>query len=248
MLLTRVIRQVVEFCYPGQCAVCESAGEHRGALCASCLDDLRRLERMAGCSRCGRPLTQADSPCPYCMGRGIFPFQRIVRLGTFSDPLKHLIHQTKYHRRWELSEELADRLLEQERAKGVLTETDCLVAVPLHPLRHIGRGYNQAEVLARRLGRRCDIRVVRPVVRLRNTATQTHLHSRAKRIENLRDAFGLVDGRCISGQHVVVVDDVMTSGATLQAVGRVLREARPASLCAMVLAVADPLGRGFQAV
>ena len=173
---------------------------------------------------------------------------RVVRLGLFVDPLKHLIHQMKYHRRWPLAEFLADRLSDQPRVRGLLTEADCLVAVPLFVTRHIGRGYNQAELIARRLTKRNHKKLARPLSRLRPTETQTNLHSHAKRIENVRDAFGLIDARCVCRKHVVLVDDVMTSGATLQAAARALRPAKPASVCAIVVAVADPKGRGFELV
>jgi ComF family protein len=155
-----------------------------------------------------------------------------------------LIHHLKYHRRWGVGEELADRLLALERVKGLMQETDVIVAVPLHWRRQLVRGYNQAEVIARHLGRAGPRRipVARPVRRVRNTETQTHLHSHAKRAQNLREAFALVDGRSIAGRHVTVVDDVWTTGATMQAMARVLKGAGPASLSAIVVAAADPRG------
>lgn len=194
------------------------------------------------------PLGGLGGACPYCQGAGLRPFERVAALGTFRDPLRHLIYATKYHRRWPVAERLADRLFAQESIREILDAADCLVPVPLHRLRQITRGFNQAEVVARRLARRCGKRVARPTIRLRNTPTQTHLHSRAKREENLRDAFGLVNERSIRGRHVAIIDDVMTTGATLQSLARTLRHADPASLSAIVLAVADPLGQDFQVI
>ena len=191
------------------------------------------------------PLADPEDPCPYCLGKGMRPFDRIARLGVFRDPIKHLIHRLKYHRRWPLAEYCAGRLREREPVKQLLADADCLVPVPLHRLRQISRGYNQADVLARALASR-PLRVVRPLVRLRHTETQTHLHSRAHREANLRDVFGLIDPAAVRGKRVVVVDDVLTTGATLRAVGRALRPARPASLCAIVIAIADPKGSDFQ--
>ena len=87
-----------------------------------------------------------------------------------------------------------------------------------------------------------------PLVRLRHTETQTHLHSAAQRTQNLRDAFGLVRPSAVRGQHVIVIDDVRTTGATMHALARALRPAKPASVSAIVVAVADPKGKDFEAV
>jgi ComF family protein len=195
------------------------------------------------------PVAQHDAPCPYCVGKGTYPFERVIRLGPFRDPLSQLIYQTKYHRKWPLAEFLADRLMAQARVQALLMETDVLVPVPLHRFRQIARGYNQADVIARRLrAEDRKLKIARPAVRLRNTETQTHQQSRQKRAENLRDAFGLIDGRRIKGKHVVIIDDVMTTGATMQSLGRTLLQAEPASLCALVVAMADPKGRDFETI
>jgi len=193
--------------------------------------------------------TVAPVVCPYCQGRGVYPFDRMLHLGTFDEPLSQLIHRMKYNHKWTIGEQLADELLSREDVKSLISEADVIVAVPLHVRRQVGRGYNQAAVIARHLAFRCrrqKLRVARPIIRLRNTETQTHLHSRGKREENLKGAFGLVDARCIAGKHVVLVDDVMTTGATFGAAARAMLEAEPASLSTIVIAVADPKGRAFE--
>jgi ComF family protein len=239
---------LLDFCYPGSCATCAAATDGPAVLCPTCDDQLHRLETAPACRSCAKPLPEPGSPCPHCLGDGLPHYGWVLRLGVFTDPLKGLIHQLKYHQRWPLAEVLADRLLDQERVKSLLSETEVIVPVPLHRLRQIARGYNQAEVIARRLASRCRIPVVRPVLRMRNTESQTNMTSARQREENMRDAFALLTPRGVRGKHVVVVDDVMTTGATLQAFARALRPAKPASLCAIVLAVADPSGRDFKTV
>lgn len=246
--LRGLLSDFVDFCYPGTCASCKAATASAAPLCTTCSEQLEKLEDAPACRGCGKPLAEHGAPCPYCLGEGIPHYERVIRLGTFTDPLRHLVHQMKYHRRWPLAEVLADRLLARERVKGILAEADVIVPVPLHRLRQIARGYNQSELVARRMARACRVRFARPVVRLRNTLSQTDMTSAAQREDNMRDAFGLVAPRAVAGKRVVVVDDVMTTGATLKSVARALREAKPASLCAVVVAVADPKGRDFQRV
>jgi ComF family protein len=211
--------------------------------------ELDALAAAPACGRCAAPLAYADAPCPHCRGGGIPPFEQIVALGLFDDPLRGMIHSIKYHGAWPLAEDLADRLREQRRtARALLTETEAIVPVPLHFARQLSRGYNQAAVIAEGLRRQRRLRVVEALGRVRATETQTHLHSRAKREENLKDAFTLLAADGIRHRRVLLVDDVMTTGAPLRAAARELGKAGPASLSAMVLAVADQRGREFERV
>jgi len=240
-----LIKCLADFCYPPVCTLCGAAGASP-PLCANCNADLDRLSQAAACDLCGYPLVHADDPCPHCRGKGIAPIERVARLGVFGDPLRTLVHRIKYRHGWPLAEFLADRLAAHEPARAMLTQTDCLVAIPLHPMRQWSRGYNQAAVIAQRLGKVCQIPRRAPLVRLRNTQTQTALHAQAKRIENLRDAFGLIDAKSVRGRHVLLVDDVMTSGATVRSAARTLAAAKPASISVLAVAVADPKGRAYE--
>lgn len=222
--------------------MCGTGFEGPGPLCAPCDRELKELADEPCCAACALTLPMAGSPCPYCMGKGPPNFERVVRLASFHGPVRTMIHHLKYHRRWTVGEELADRLIAQERVKALLQETHVLVAVPLHWRRQFPRGYNQAEVIARRLRRRCGIPVARAVRRIRHTEMQTHVHSHARRTKNLRDAFALIDAKALAGKHVTLIDDVWTTGATMQAMARVIKPAKPASLSAIVVAAADPRG------
>lgn len=232
----------LDFCYPPVCAVCGEMAE--GQFCEECDGALRELAEAPACGWCAAPLGEGAS-CPFCGGKGLRPIERVVAMGRFADPLKGLIHQVKYHHRWSLAESLAQRLADLSSVKGLLAESDCVVPVPLYRWRRIARGYNQAEAIARRLARCGGIRLVQPAIRWRPTETQTHLHSRARRHANLRDAFILTTPETVRDRRIVLVDDVMTTGATLRTLARALLPAEPARICAVVLAVADPRRRDF---
>lgn len=115
--------------------------------------------------------------------------------------------------------------------EDVLRDADALVPVPLHWIRHYSRGFNQAEELARGVGRP----VVHALRRSRRTVTQTDLPE-AQRLANVGDAFRLRRGVRITGQVLVLVDDVSTTGATLDACARVLMEGGAAEVRALTAA------------
>lgn len=246
--LRHTLTTLLDFCYPGHCIHCTAFCDAKGPLCDVCHLSLDALVADPACPRCAKPIAEPEAPCPWCLGRGIFPFQRVIRLSEFTEPVKTLIHQMKYHGRWPLAEFLADRALDESRTTGLLHEIDCIVPVPLHFRRQFARHYNQSEVIARRLARKTNLAFVRALKRTRDTETQTRLASRQARQENVRGAFALSRPRAVAGKRVLLVDDVMTTGATLQAAARALRRAKPAAISALVLAVADPKRRDFQAI
>lgn len=183
-----------------------------------------------------------------CQGAGVRPFERVVALGVFDGPLRRLIHQLKYHHGWAAGETLAGRITRHAPTREVLAGADVLVPVPLHITRQWQRGFNQADIVARTLAKPFGLPIARPAIRCRKTGTQTHQTSRRARALNMRDAFLLVRPGSITGKHVVLIDDVMTTAATLRALARTLQPARPGSLSVIVLGVADAKGFSFEQV
>src|SRR5207302_324922 len=119
---------------------------------------LDALAASPACAVCAAPVAYHDAPCPHCGGQGAALFDRVVSLGLYDEPVKSLIHAIKYHGAWPLAEYLAECLMEQERAARLLLETDVLVALPLHPARHLSRGYNQAALLTSKFHQRHRIK------------------------------------------------------------------------------------------
>ena len=138
-------------------------------------------------------------------------------IGPYEGALREIIQALKYNRRCSLAKPLAQRMA--EAGPDVLAGADALVPVPLHFLKEYSRGFNQAAELANHLG----IDVLHALRRTRATVTQTDLPE-SKRHENVEGAFAL-RGHVPPGSVLVVVDDVSTTGATLDACARVLLEA-----------------------
>jgi ComF family protein len=246
--MRRAATEAAGFLLPPACESCLRLSERRRWICESCLVQLQRIERAPACEQCGYPLALWGDPCPQCLGRGRRPLRSILRLGRYEPPLQGLIHALKYRGRWTLACELAERLLARPGAQELLEGADALVPVPLHWRRRWQRGFNQSELLCQRLSELMKRPVLPALRRCRDTPSQTTLHSVTARLRNLRGAFELQRGVPVAGARLVLVDDVLTTGATLRSAAKVLQRAKAKSLDAMVLAIADPGGRNFEAV
>jgi ComF family protein len=175
------------------------------------------------CDRCGDPLpswrviSRPLATCPRCRRRPPF-VARAAAVGAYDGALRAIVHAIKYEGRRSLARPLA--ALIRERCRAVLDGADIVVPVPLHPSRRRSRGFNQALDLARHLGPP----TVRVLTRTRATPSQTGLPA-AQRHRNMRDAFAPAwRAPSLAGTTVVLVDDVSTTGATIDACARILTQ------------------------
>jgi ComF family protein len=215
------------------CAVCGRVLDEPlvGAVCRTCWLEVVLL-RPPLCVSCGdalpswRVAAAADGRCVRCRrGESLVTVGRSV--GPYDGILRDIIHALKYDGRRSLAPTLAS-LMRQHGAE-VLTGAAAAVPVPLHPRRERERGFNQADDLAQGLG----LPVLRALRRVRSTKPQVELPA-AQRHRNVKDAFAPTSH--ITGQIVVLVDDVTTTGATLSACARVLRDAGAAEVRALTAA------------
>lgn len=234
--------------FPGRCVLCREATPGNDRFCSDCEDRLVKSETRPQCRDCGSPLAVEDSPCQRCLGRGFRLFDEVVNLGVFGDPLRPLVHRLKFYHGWSAGETLADRAATLPRVQQLMRHTDVLVPVPLHGWRQIVRGFNQADVIARRLGKVSGVKVRSPAIRIRQTAAQSLMTNRLDRLKNMTGAFAVTRPGVLRGKRVTLVDDVMTTGATLKSLARVIAEAEPAAINVFTIALADPKGHSFEAV
>lgn len=150
--------------------------------------------------------------------------------------VRNLIHDFKYNQREYLRRPLARWLADTlDDPRMTATPIDALIPVPLHAMRQRERGYNQAQLLAELLAAEYHFPLVQTLRRIRHTHTQTSF-DRAERMENLHDAFQVSDNAAVQNKNLVLVDDVLTTGSTLNECARVLRQAGAASIRAICVA------------
>jgi competence protein ComFC len=150
--------------------------------------------------------------------------------------VRDFIHRFKYFSEYHLRHTLAGwarEALDDPRLAG--TPIDALVPVPLFHARQRHREFNQAAVIARLVGRRAGLPVCEALRRVRNTSSQL-AYDRHGRMENLRNAFRMRENRAVQGPHLVLVDDVLTTGSTLDECARVLMAAGAGSVRAITVA------------
>lgn len=238
-------RGVVSLVYPPTCAGCGSATADPGAFCPSCWSSLRLIEEPV-CQRYGTPFALDLGVGPLVSPRAIAEppvFGRARAVALYDAVARRIVHRLKYEDRLDLAGVMARMMAASGRT--LIAEAECLVPVPLHRGRLWRRRFNQSALLARAIaasaGRLC---VATALVRVRATRSQVGL-SRAARAENLSGAFRVTaaEQHRIRGRRVLLVDDVMTTGATGNAAARALLRGGATSVDLLTFAlVGDPAG------
>lgn len=207
---------LLDWLLPPRCGGCRRVG---GWLCDRCFRAIRRLEEPL-CPRCGRQLAFRND---WCSCRRRLPhLARLRAAAAYEPPLSAAVHRFKYGGWRALGAPLAGLLAARLAVDGL--PADVILAVPLHGARLRERGYNQSEELARSLRRRLDLKPAKGrLIRVRDTPPQVGL-DRIRRLQNVEDAFAW-RGPPGSGEPVLLVDDVVTTGATMEACAAALAAA-----------------------
>ncbi|MEL7184905.1 MAG: ComF family protein [Pseudomonadota bacterium] len=214
MRIDRLPEALLDFLAPRSCAFCGTAcNEVEGNLCAGCLEDL--------------PFSEA------AVRPAVANLSTLVAVLGYEFPVDAAIKAFKFQRKSYYASAFAEVLLLARYS--LPRDIDAVLPVPLHWLRRARRGYNQAEEIARPVAKALGLPIIRNVRRARSTPFQSGLDA-AERARNLRDAF--VVRRALPFDHVLVVDDVITTGATLESVARALRAAGVEKVSALCLASA----------
>lgn len=208
-----------------------AAAGWEGFLCRPCADGLPWLQNR--CPRCANLLGERETVCSYCYGVD-YAFAECMALGSYQGELRRALHRFKYYGQRSLAGPLGLLLCSKLARLPQSAAVDFLVPVPLHRQRLLQRGYNQAALLAGVAGKKLGLPVREILVRVKETQSQTGLNRRQRK-ENLRGAFCCC-GDFQPGSRLLLLDDVFTSGATVQEAARVLKKAGAGKVSVAVLA------------
>ncbi len=236
-------RGLLNLALPPRCLRCDDDLPPRAEICL-CLKCTQAIapELGACCDRCGAVLPEELVPaerCPACKDFSL-KFDAVYPLGRYQGALRELVLKTKRLSAEALSLTIGRLLAQRLGEKLAKFRADAVLPVPMHWVKRLLRGVNSPELLADRLGRKLGVPVVRTLVRCRYTGPQKDLLPR-ERFRNVRGAFRLrrSDRKRWQGSRLLLVDDILTTGATCSEVARLLKQSGAAAVAVVVAARAD---------
>jgi len=225
--------------WPPVCINCgDSICETDKNLCQNCWSELLSCTGAEYCPRCGKDVSKyalLEGVCPDCQGKEVH-FDQIARSGVYTQALRKMILNFKKGRT-ELDLTLAFLANSALQASTFYKDIEIFVPVPLHWSRRLARGYNQSLVLVKKL-KHPTAKINTDLVRIRRTKFQPTMASSAARARNVAGAFAVRYRHRFTGKIICLVDDIKTTGATLNECAKTLKEAGAAKVFALVLAVA----------
>jgi len=221
-LVNKWMNNVLFRIMPPLCTVCGAPGHNKLDICDGCLMDI--AQNRPACPRCALPLeaTQNNANvCGQCLQHPPI-YDHSYALAIYEPPIDRLIQHLKFNNKLNYAR-LLGMLMAAEITRNSGERPDVIIPVPLHPQRLRQRGFNQALEIARPIAQQLTIPLNNTsCVRIKATTEQSSLSAR-QRIDNIKGAFALRAD--ISAQHVVIIDDVMTTGNTVSELARVIKQA-----------------------
>ncbi len=221
MILKKIIGQVEEFIYPSTCIVCgvDAKGE---LVCDRCSDKIVGIPEPK-CMKCGKHINDySQEYCEDCK-RITHWYKKGIGAFSYNDYLRQAIYDFKYHGVASLGELFGREIARRYKYEILSWKADCLIPVPIHYKKERIRGYNQAELLADAIGNELGLPVRKDIlVRKVNTVPQKELNN-TERYKNLENAF-LIRENVVKLKKVIIVDDIYTTGATIDACAKALKE------------------------
>ncbi len=229
-------RRVAHFIWPAACLHCDNV-TYGGPWCVACRGQLLRSVSLAACPWCGAALPGVGAGCVQCHDKGLPHIDAVIRGWGYGGIARSGVLAGKFHGHWFALEQMAQPIA-PELASLHASGTE-LIPIPLHWRRRLSRGYDQSRVIAQAMATASGLPVGNLLRRIKVTQPQTTLISRTARLANLEGAFTLRRPTDLTGRRFLLVDDVLTTGATAIAAARVLKKSRAKWVGIAVLCVTD---------
>lgn len=223
--------------YPQTCYFCGKISST--PICFECREKIEYI-REPRCKKCGKPLRYEEQElCGDCKEQS-FHYEQGKSVWLHKGPVRWSVYQFKYKNRRIYGRFYAQEMYRIYGEKLKEWEIDTIIPIPLHPRRKRKRGYNQAEIVAKHLGKLCKLPVeTKSVIRVRHTKPQKELNHKERK-KNLKEAFR-VTKHWKGGKNVLLVDDIYTTGNTIDSVAALLEKKAAKKVCFLSISI----GQGF---
>lgn len=244
--MTSIDQMVVDFLFPRRCPLCKEIVIPKDKkVCPGCLSKLNVIEEPC-CKRCGKPIAiQEQEYCYDCM-KSNHHYERGFAVFVYEGDIKRSLSELKFHGKKEYADFYVEQLVQSAGDKLKALNLDLIIPIPLHPRKQRMRGFNQAQLLAQGVAAFLHTPMVTNLlIRTKYTTPQKKLDDR-ERLHNLEHAFDLrLDQRLhhdnLIGKRILLVDDIYTTGSTIEACTKTLLKAG----CAKVFFITVCIGKGF---
>ncbi|WP_249548981.1 ComF family protein [Anaplasma phagocytophilum] len=231
-VLRVTVQELVEVFFPRSCVNCGDNTGKDATICVSCINSVKFLQG-SFCIKCGKNLEQNTSMCIRCAAFNSH-LSALESVFEYDDISKNMVLQFKFYGDISNIKIYAGWMF--EKGKALLARADLIVPVPMHCMRLRQRKYNQSVLLARALSKLCGIPLeVFTLNKAKNTTPQSHLPA-SKRLKNVWNSFAVTNSVLFRGKVVVLIDDVVTTGASLQECARVLKNSGATEVIGLTLA------------
>lgn len=239
-IITKAYLGLINLVYPLTCGACDcyvSAFENK-FLCPACQTRIKH-NLPPFCPTCAKPLPAEDnnaiialSPCRDCR-QDKFYYDRVWSACIYEGVIRQCLKEIKYRANPRLLRQLAEIMINFAGTRIPLRDFQVITSVPIHPRKQFSRGFNQSQILGKQLASFYRIPWQPLLVRVRSTLPQNQL-SRRQREQNVKDVFA-VKNKNIRGKKILLIDDIFTTGATVNECSRVLKQAGAAQVCVFAL-------------
>ncbi len=235
---------LLDILYPRYCFACDNSLHEEGNtyICKNCLEEIEKTDAKR-CVKCGFELgigiTYSIKGCPECENSNL-RFEKSFFVSDNKGALKNLIHQFKYNKHMCLVKPLGDLLINLLIHQDIMPEIDIVAPVPLHWRKKLERGFNQSELLAKKVCKKLSLPIsTNNLCRIKNTLSQTQL-SRTQRQKNVNGAFKIKNPKLFFKKKALLIDDVLTTGITASECARNLKNVGAKKVYLLALARSKP--------